>query len=109
MFDTTPSSRPHENAAVALRADEFMAWANRSPFMQSSNWLNTFCDERESVEHIIIDDPAGSVTACSGLRRVVPSLASPRQLAPFAKLVPCDAGGSRSGSPLLVRSASVHC
>lgn len=58
-----------ENAR-RLRADRFIAQAARSHFMQSSRWLSAFVDARESVEYVLTETEDGSISGCSGIRRV---------------------------------------
>jgi hypothetical protein len=54
----------------ATRVDRFIASSSCSHFMQSRAWLTAFADSRESVGHLVTWADDGSVSGCSGLRRV---------------------------------------
>jgi hypothetical protein len=52
------------------QVDRFIERAAHSHFMQSRAWLETFADERESVEHVVTSSDGGEPACCSGVRRV---------------------------------------
>jgi lipid II:glycine glycyltransferase (peptidoglycan interpeptide bridge formation enzyme) len=56
--------------ARAAQVDQFIAGARCSHFMQTRAWLTAFADSRESVGHCVTWHHDGSVSGCSGLRRV---------------------------------------
>jgi len=84
----------------AARVEKFLVSAEHSHFMQSCDWLDSFRDGRESIEHVITEE-AGDVVACSALRRVHGPLSGEKGFVDGGPVFNSEAGFERHLEDLL--------